>query len=35
MAVVGHGTFFHHLTGGRWLANCEVVAFESVAADHA
>jgi glucosyl-3-phosphoglycerate phosphatase len=24
IAVVGHATFFHHLTG-RWLKNCEVV----------
>ncbi|UDL93612.1 histidine phosphatase family protein [Lichenihabitans sp. PAMC28606] len=24
IALVGHGTFFHHLTG-RWLANCEVM----------
>jgi len=35
VAVVGHGTFFHHLTGGRWLANCEVVPFESEAANQA
>lgn len=28
IAVVGHGTFFYHLTGGRWLANCEVVELE-------
>lgn len=33
IAVVGHGTFFHHLTGGRWLDNCEVVALEGEAAD--
>ena len=24
IAIVGHATFFHHLTG-RWLDNCEVV----------
>ena len=24
IAIVGHGTFFHHLTG-RWLDNCEVL----------
>lgn len=24
IAVVGHGTFFHHLTG-RWLNNCEIL----------
>jgi broad specificity phosphatase PhoE len=27
IAVVGHGTFFFHLTG-RWLANCEVAELE-------
>ena len=27
IAVVGHGTFFFHLTG-RFLANCESMAFE-------
>lgn len=27
LAVVGHGTFFHHLTG-RWLANCEIVEWD-------
>jgi broad specificity phosphatase PhoE len=27
IAVVGHGTFFFHLTG-RFLANCESLAFE-------
>ena len=27
IAVVGHGTFFYHLTG-RFLANCEVAALE-------
>ena len=25
VAVVGHGTFFRHLTGGRAFANCEIV----------
>ena len=28
IVVVGHGTFFHHLTGGRWLANCEIIELE-------
>lgn len=32
IAVVGHGTFFHHLTG-RWLANCEIVAWDGTVAD--
>ena len=27
IAVVGHGTFFHQLTG-RWLNNCEIVAWD-------
>jgi broad specificity phosphatase PhoE len=27
VAVVGHGTFFFHLTG-RWLANCEVMEWD-------
>jgi broad specificity phosphatase PhoE len=27
IAVVGHGTFFYHLTG-RWLANCEVLPLD-------
>lgn len=27
IAVVGHATFFHHLTG-RWLNNCEIVAWD-------
>ena len=27
IAVVGHGTFFHHLTG-QWLANCEILRLE-------
>lgn len=31
IAVVGHGTFFHHLTG-RWMANCEIVAWDGVVA---
>ncbi|MFO1147363.1 MAG: histidine phosphatase family protein [Alsobacter sp.] len=26
IAVVGHGTFFHALTG-RWMQNCEIVRF--------
>lgn len=33
IAVVGHGTFFYHLLGGRWLGNCEVVALEGPGAD--
>jgi broad specificity phosphatase PhoE len=28
IAVVGHGTFFYHLTG-KFLANCEVTTFTS------
>lgn len=32
IAVVGHGTFFSHLLGGRWLANCEVAALDPDAA---
>ena len=31
LAVVGHGTFFHHLTG-RWFDNCEIVAWDGVVA---
>lgn len=31
VAVVGHGTFFYHLTG-RWFANCEIVPWDGVAA---
>lgn len=27
IAVVGHATFFHHLTG-RWLNNCEIVEWD-------
>ena len=27
IAVVGHGAFFHHLTG-RWLNNCEIVTWD-------
>ena len=27
IAVVGHGTFFYHLTG-RFLANCELAVLE-------
>ncbi len=27
IAVVGHGTFFHALTG-RWLRNCEVLEWD-------
>jgi broad specificity phosphatase PhoE len=30
IAVVGHGTFFYHLTG-KFLANCEAVAFDPAA----
>ncbi len=26
--VVGHWTFFHHFSGGRSFANCELVAVE-------
>ena len=32
IAVVGHGTFFHHLTG-RWMRNCEIAAWDGVVAD--
>lgn len=31
IAVVGHGTFFHHLTG-RWMSNCEIVEWDGVVA---
>ena len=30
IAVVGHGTFFYHLTG-QWLANCETVEIDLTA----
>jgi broad specificity phosphatase PhoE len=30
VAVVGHGTFFFHLTG-RWMANCEVASWQAPA----
>ena len=26
--VVGHATFFHHFSGGRWFANCELAAVD-------
>ena len=29
LAVVGHGTFFYHLTG-RWFDNCEIVPWNGV-----
>ena len=32
IAVVGHATFFHHLTG-RWMRNCEVYAWDGVVAE--
>lgn len=31
LAVVGHGTFFYHLTG-RWLDNCEIVPWDGIVA---
>jgi broad specificity phosphatase PhoE len=31
IAVVGHATFFHHLTG-RWMSNCEIVDWDGVVA---
>ena len=31
IAVVGHGTFFYHLTG-VWLDNCQTVTFDPMAA---
>jgi broad specificity phosphatase PhoE len=27
LAIVGHGTFFHHLTG-QWLRNCQVLEWD-------
>ncbi len=27
IAIVGHGTFFYHLTG-EWLANCQVLPLD-------
>ena len=30
-SVVGHATFFHHLTG-RWMNNCEIVEWDGVVA---
>ncbi len=32
IVVVGHATFFHHLTG-RWFNNCEIVPWDGVVAD--
>lgn len=31
IAVVGHATFFHHLTG-RWMQNCEILEWDGVVA---